>query len=299
MKNVLVFGSINLDLLVKMEKIPEIGETVLGESLIKKPGGKGNNQAISASLLGAKTTMYGRVGNDEYGHILIENFKKNNVNVDFIEEVDDYSTGTAIINIDSNANNTIVVIPGANQSFENIDYIGLDDLFSKNNAVLFQFEIPKKITFKAIEIAAENNIKIILDPAPVTSIPDSIYKVIDIIMPNIHEARELSGLDLDATINELAGYFIKKGVEIVLLTMGTEGVFIKNATREYKVPGITVKSVDSTGAGDCFAGAFAAFYNGENLLEAVKLSNIAAALSTTKTGAQSSIPDLKEVKNYI
>lgn len=298
MKNILVFGSINMDLLVSMDRLPEVGETVIGNNFLEKPGGKGSNQAISARRFGAETIMYGRVGRDKYGQELIDNFKNNEVIVDYIKKVDEFKTGMAVINIDNNADNTIVVIPGANQAFVKEELDELAQILDQVEGVLFQFEIPHEITFAAIELAADNKVMVFLDPAPVADIPERIYKCIDVLMPNLNEARKLSGLGSEVELDELGEFFLNQGVKVVLLTLGSKGVFVKTKFDSFLMPGIEVDPVDSTGAGDCFAGAFAAYYNGSNLKKAVRLANIAAGLSTLNTGAQTSIPDYTQVVNY-
>lgn len=294
MNKIAVIGSINMDIIVETPKLPKKGETVLGNSIVNKPGGKGANQAFNASKFGAKTYLFGKIGRDNYGFELLKYFKDQNIDTNFISQEKDLKTGVAVVSIDSKAENTIIVIPGANHSFKEDDYNKLSKILDEVDIALFQFEISKEVIFKAINMAYKKNVKILVDPAPVMEIPDEIYSKIDVIMPNLPEAKELTNLDEDKLSN-YADYFLNKGVKSVLLTLGNEGVYAKSNDEEFQLPIFKVDSVDSTGAGDCFAGAFAAKYKDDKLLNAVKFANAAAAFSTTKVGAQSSTPSEEKI----
>ncbi|MEC9490485.1 MAG: ribokinase [Halanaerobiales bacterium] len=296
MNNILVIGSINMDLVAKTKKLPQIGETVLGESLLEKPGGKGANQAVSAAKLGADTWMLGKIGKDKFGQELKKSLKDHNVNLDYLYESEKYKSGTAVINVDQKGQNTIIVIPGANGKLTFSDIEKVKNKISRIDYILLQMEIPLETVFKTTKMAAEKGIKVVLDPAPANKIPDDVFSKIDVLTPNITEAEQILGIKLSKNnYKKAANLLRKKGIKIVILTLGEKGVYVKSENEEFFLNGKKVNSIDTTAAGDCFAGAFAASYNENNLREAVEFANAAAALSTTKMGAQNSIPAKKEV----
>lgn len=285
-----------MDLVAKTKKLPQIGETVLGESLLEKPGGKGANQAVSAAKLGADTWMLGKIGKDKFGQELKKSLKDHNVNLDYLYESEKYKSGTAVINVDQKGQNTIIVIPGANGKLSFSDVEKVKNKISRIDYILLQMEIPLETVFKTTKMAAEKGIKVILDPAPANKIPDDVFSKIDVLTPNITEAEQILGINLSKNnYKKAANLLRKKGIKIVILTLGEKGVYVKSENEEFFLNGKKVKSIDTTAAGDCFAGAFAASYNENNLREAVEFANAAAALSTTKMGAQNSIPAKKEV----
>jgi ribokinase len=285
-----------MDLVAKTKKLPQIGETVLGESLLEKPGGKGANQAVSAAKLGADTWMLGKIGKDKFGQELKKSLKDHNVNLDYLYESEKYKSGTAVINVDQKGQNTIIVIPGANGKLTFSDIEKVKNKISRIDYILLQMEIPLETVFKTTKMAAEKGIKVVLDPAPANKIPDNVFSKIDVLTPNITEAEQILGIKLSKNnYKKAANLLRKKGIKIVILTLGEKGVYVKSQNEEFFLNGKKVKSIDTTAAGDCFAGAFAASYNENNLREAVEFANAAAALSTTKMGAQNSIPAKKEV----
>ncbi|WP_147267765.1 MULTISPECIES: ribokinase [unclassified Halanaerobium] len=299
--NIIVIGSLNMDLVASTPRIPEIGETILGTKLDEIPGGKGANQAVSARQAGGKTWMFGKIGRDSYGKYLKENLTKFDIDLEFLIEDEDEDTGTAVISVDEKGNNSIIVIPGANSKLSAGDIEKKQDNLNKFDMMLLQLEIPEETVLKAVDTAAENNIMVVLDPAPVFKLPESIYKKVDIITPNTTEAEQLTGIKVEdeESMNKAADYFLKRGVKIVILTLGSKGLFVKTKKESFTVPGLKVNAVDTTAAGDCFTGTFAAVYDGSNLKEAVEWANTGAAISTTKMGAQTSIPDKEEIKKFL
>jgi ribokinase len=289
-----------MDLVAKTKNLPQVGETVLGETLLEKPGGKGANQAVSASELGGTTWMLGKIGKDKFGKNLKDSLKIHNVKVDYLYETENHQSGTAVISVDQNGENTIIVIPGANGELSFSDVENVIDQISKIDYILLQMEIPLATVFKTIKIAAEMGIKVILDPAPASKIPDEVFSKIDILTPNITEAEQILGIELsDKNYKKAAELLRDKGVKIVILTLGEKGVYIKSESEEFFLEAKSVDAIDTTAAGDCFVGALASNYTGKNLKEAVEFANAAAALSTTKLGAQSSIPKRKEVLEFL
>ncbi len=300
MNNILVVGSINMDLIAKTDHLPEIGETVMGSKLLKIPGGKGANQAVSAAKIGSQTWICGKIAGDDYGKELKESLQKNNVKLDYLIESENDQTGTAIINVDDKGNNTIIVIPGANAELKDSDLEIIEDKLDEIDIILVQLEVPLKTVFSSIKLAKKYGVIVVLDPAPAAKIPDHIFPLIDIITPNLKEAERL--LDMSISKNnykEAAEKLLNKGVKSVVLTLGEDGVYLKSETEDIYISAKKVKSIDSTAAGDCFTGVFAAVYDGDNLIEAVDYANTAAAISTTKLGAQSSLPDRKQVDNFL
>lgn len=301
MNNVLVIGSLNMDLVAKTSRLPEKGETVLGDELLRIPGGKGANQAVSASKLGSKTWILGKVGTDNYGTALKKNLEKQGVDLNYLLEDAEAQTGCAVINVDREGNNTIVVIPGSNHRITSSDLDSANDLLASIDSALFQLEIPTETVFEAIRRMDKYEVNVILDPAPATNIPAGIFDKIDVLTPNLKEAKQLLDLNgsekQDYEPQKIAKLLVDKGINIVILTLGEHGVFVKTEKEEFFVEGLNVKAIDTTAAGDCFTGAFAARFDGTNLQEAVEYANSAAALTTTKIGAQSSIPSYRDVEN--
>lgn len=300
MNNILVVGSINMDIVAKIDHLPEIGETVMGNELLKIPGGKGANQAVSAAKFGSKTWILGKVACDEYGKELRESLKNNNVNLDFLIEAEQIQTGTAIISVDKEGNNTIIVIPGANGKLNVSDLEIIENKLDKIDIILVQLEIPLKTVFSSIKLAKKNGIRVILDPAPASKIPEKIFPLINIITPNLKEAERLLDMSINKNNYKIAAEkLLDKGVKSVVLTLGKDGVYLKSSSEDLHIRAKKVRSIDSTAAGDCFTGVLAAVYDGNNLREAVEYANTAAAISTTKLGAQSSLPDRKMVDDFL
>lgn len=295
---IIVIGSINMDIVLKVPRIPERGETILGNEILVTPGGKGANQAISASQAGSRTYMLGKVGRDSYGTKALENLKKQGVLTESIIQDEMKHTGLAIVTVAEDSSNSIIVIPGANGDLQLRDIEKSKEIFNHVDGVLLQMEIPLETIFYSIEIAAEKKRLVILDPAPAAEIPDRIYKKISVITPNVNEAEQLSQINIKERedFERAACFFIDKGVKIVLLTLGEQGVYVKSADSSFKVEGIRVRPLDTTGAGDCFTGVFASLYRGDNLKKAVEEANMAAAYSTTIRGAQTPIPPMESIK---
>ncbi|MFW5992175.1 MAG: ribokinase [Halanaerobiaceae bacterium] len=300
MNNVLVVGSLNMDITAKAEQLPEVGETVLGYELIKNPGGKGANQAVSVSKLGGTSWILGKIGDDQHGILLKESLLNCEVNIDYLSIDTGCQTGCAVINVDRQGNNTIIVIPGANHELKESDLRQVDDEISRFDSALLQLEVPLDTVFSAVEWLNKEGVRVIVDPVPVAEIPEDLFAKIDIMTPNLKEAKQLLKVEKkDISIPEVAELLINKGINIVILTLGEKGAYVRsNSGNEFLIEGLEVNSVDSTGAGDCFTGAFAAHYDGTNLRKAVEFANTAAALATTRIGAQQAVPANEEVREF-
>ncbi len=295
--NILVVGSMNMDLVVETERMPLAGETLLGKSFNKYPGGKGANQAVAAAKLDSNVSFIGACGKDEYGKLLSEQLLKNGVNLDVVE-TKKVGTGVAIILVEDDGENRIIINSGANSELTPEIINNTKELFKKSDYLLLQLEIPLETTIRAIELGVQYNLTIILDPAPAVKLPYHLYEKIDYIVPNQLEIDFLTPSYLE-TEDKQVEWLLNKGVKNILLTKGAGGVtyYSSNKVEGYKA--IKVKVVDSTAAGDTFVGAFcSALSRGYELNNAILFANLAAAFSVTKFGAQSSIPNLKDIKEF-
>ncbi len=299
---VIVFGSINIDLIVNTSKLPLPGETILGENFTTMPGGKGGNQAVGLAKLGIETTLIGRVGGDDFGVTLLDSLKRNHVNTNSILIDKTATSGIAVITVDSLGENQIIVVPGANSNIDEKDILILEKILPISLYLLLQLEIPINFIIKAIELANKLDISVILDPAPVKELPDSIYSKVKIITPNAIEATQLVGFTVDSpkTAEKAATILQQKGVETVIITLGNQGVFCATVDDHFFIPPFQVKAIDTVAAGDAFnAGLTAALVEGYSLREAVVWGAAAGALSVTQRGAQSSLPHRNELLSFL
>jgi ribokinase len=299
MNKILVIGSSNTDMVIKTEKMPAPGETILGGTFLMNPGGKGANQAVAAARLGGKVTFITKRGNDLFGNQAIGLFMREGINTDYIVKDMELPSGVALITVDATGENSIVVAPGSNGNLLPED-ISLK-LFKtgKCDILLLQLEIPVKTVEYAVYKAAEHRIRVILNPAPATPLPDEIYKHIWLITPNETEAEILTGIRVHdvPSADDAAGSFKKKGVQNVIITLGSAGAYVKSDTFTGMVPAIKVDAVDTTAAGDVFNGALAvAIAEGHDIEESVQFANKAAAISVTRLGAQASAPYINELQ---
>jgi len=302
MKNILVVGSLNMDIVLQVDKIPVAGETILGSDLRYSCGGKGANQAFAIGKSDGSVEMLGCVGKDSFGEELIRNLSTAGVKTGSIGRSESLNTGTAVINVEKSGNNNIVVIPGANKSC-NIEYLRAnDDAFKRCDYILLQMEIPLEAVWYAINRAKELGKTVILNPAPAPdSLPDGIPKKLDYLIPNETELIKLSKCK-DDSINEIkngASKLLEAGVNSVIVTLGDKGSMLVRKDSYELCPSIPVQAVDTTAAGDCFCAAFVvALANGKTTVEAIAYANIAAGLAVTKSGAQDSVPTREQIDAY-
>lgn len=298
-KRILIIGSLNMDIVIEMKRMPLIGETVLGKNLTYVPGGKGANQAYAAGKLRGKVTMLGCVGDDSLGQKLKENLAKSGTDVSYIKNIEGKPTGTAVIYVNDDGDNSIVVISGANEACD-VEYLKQNEtLFAENDYVMFQMEIPYETIFYGIRKASELGKTVILNPAPAPdSLPEDIWEKIDYLTPNETELLKLTGQQ-EMTMHNIrngARWLIDKGVKNVLVTLGDKGVLFVNDTEEKLFPARKVTAVDTTAAGDCFNGAFITGLAEEmSFEEAIMFANLASSLAVIRKGAQSSIPGREEL----
>jgi ribokinase len=278
-----VVGSINMDLVTSVKKVPIAGETVMGETFATMPGGKGANQAVAAARLGAEVSIIGCLGNDYLGDGLLEVLHKEGICTKAVKRVDG-SSGTASI-ILSEGDNRIIVVPGANHKMTPQWIEENRKVIEESNLLLVQLEIPLNCVQKALEIAKAANVKTILNPAPITRLPAEIVRFSDYITPNEHEYQTLLE---DFSAADLSGKLI--------ITMGQNGVLYYEDGKEVRIPAQKVPVLDTTGAGDTFNGALGvALCEQMELDAAIRFANKAAALSVTQIGAQNGMPTKKMI----
>ncbi|MGB6129564.1 MAG: ribokinase, partial [Psychrilyobacter sp.] len=293
-------GSLNMDLVTMSERHPKLGETIIGKSFFQIPGGKGGNQAVAISKLGGEVTMFGCVGEDSHGDILIEELKKNGVNIESIKKVKK-NTGIATIVVDENADNTIIVVPGAN--FEtSIDDIDKNiELIKNADIVLLQLEIPIDVVEYILKKSKEHNKITVLNPAPAEKLSVDIIKNVDYLVPNETELELLSGMPTNSESEVLVASkkLMDMGVKNLIVTMGKNGSIFVGKDKVVKVGIHKVKAVDPTAAGDSFiGGVIRMLAEGEKIEEAMEFGARVGAITVTKEGAQSSLPTWDEVVNY-
>ncbi|MDD3278556.1 MAG: ribokinase [Lachnospiraceae bacterium] len=300
-KQILVVGSLNMDMVIEMDKMPVTGETILGKTLSYIPGGKGANQACAAGKLGGSVRMLGCVGADSFGERQIKNLDSAGVNTESICQRVKEPTGTAVIYVNKEGDNSIVVVAGANGTCDKKYLEQNDKLFQDSEFVVFQMEIPYEAICYGISRAHELGKKVVLNPAPAPQpgeIPDEILSQIDYLTPNETEVIQLGeecGSDMES-IKRGAGKLLDKGVGHVLVTLGSQGVLLVDADGERIFPARKVQAVDTTAAGDCFNGALVTrLAEGASLEEAICFANCASSIAVTRKGAQSSIPQKSEV----
>lgn len=288
-----------MDMVIAMKRMPLKGETVMGESIAYIPGGKGANQAYAVGRLGGSAAMLGCVGSDSLGNELVESLTMSGTDTSYVSRIDKKPTGMAIIYVNEEGNNSIVVVPGANHACD-IEYLKENDkLFAESDYIMFQMEIPYEAIFYGIRRAKELGKTVILNPAPAPDdLPEDIWTKIDYLTPNETEALLLSG-EKDTSVEGIkraAGMLLKKGVKNLLITIGEKGVLFVNEKEETIYPARKVEAVDTTAAGDCFNGAFVTgLAEGMPVDRAIPFANLASSVAVTRKGAQSSIPERKEI----
>lgn len=298
---IVVVGSSNTDMVIKLDRIPRPGETIIGGDFIMAAGGKGANQAVAAARLGGDVTFVARVGVDMFGEQAKENFKKEGINTGFIVEGKDDPSGVALIFVDQNGENSIAVASGANSKLSEKNVAAAESKIAAAGVVLLQLETPLDTVRYAARLASEKNVKVILNPAPARELDDELLWNVTLLTPNETEAELLTGVKVDdeQSATQAAGVLRDKGVSTVIITMGAKGSLLVTDAHATLIPTEEVVAVDTTGAGDAFNGALAyAVANGKPLEEAVRFANLAGALSAIRMGAQPSMPTLEELQQF-
>lgn len=299
---ILVIGAINMDLVIKAPRMPRIGESLLSEDFKMVPGGKASNYAVAIKKLGGKANLIAKVGNDTFGKTLIESLEQLGINTLYIKKDSKKPTGTALIVVNKEGDNSILVFGGANMDWLKEDIDLEENLFQKSRILLISLEIPLKIVDYALSMAHQYNLKTILDPGPYQRGSVSLLPKVEIISPNETEAEALSGEKVTNlnSAKRASQKLLKMGVKSVVMKLGQKGALLVNKEDEEYFPGIRVPVVDTTAAGDAFTGAFAYSYLKEkDLRKSIKYANYVGALTVTKFGAQPSIPEKSEVEEFI
>ncbi|MDR1172015.1 MAG: ribokinase [Bacteroidales bacterium] len=299
-KKIIVVGSCNTDMVIKSDRLPMPGETVIGGAFMMNPGGKGANQAVAASRLGGNVTFVAKTGNDLFGRQSLELFKTENIKTDYIFSDPENPSGVALISVDAQGENCIVVAPGANATLSPNDISKAKTEIESSELLLMQLEIPMETVEHAAEIAYSKSIKVILNPAPARALSNKLLKCLYIITPNKTEAEMLSNIKVTdwESARKAADVISGKGVDIVVITLGSQGALIKDGEQYHRIDAVPVEAVDTTAAGDTFCGALCVgLSEGMTVADSVRFACKAAAISVTRMGAQSSIPYKKEVIN--
>lgn len=297
-KKIVVIGSCNTDMVVKSDRLPVPGETVLGGAFMMNPGGKGANQAVAIARLSGNVTFICKTGNDLFGKQSVEMFSDENINTDYIFSDPNLPSGVALIMVDTNGENCITVASGANGNLNPHDIDKARNIIESADIVLMQLEIPLETVEYAAKMAYTKGIKVILNPAPAAFLSNEILSCLYAIIPNENEAEMLSGIKVFdwESAKKAAGLISSKGVDIVVITMGSKGAFIKDGNTYYEVPVEKIKAVDTTAAGDTFCGALCVgISEGLSIEDAVRMANKASGITVTREGAQASIPFRKEI----
>ena len=296
---VVVLGSINVDLVVQTERVPEAGETIKGGELRTAAGGKGANQAVAAARLGAGVRMVGRVGGDEFGESLLAGLASHGVDVARVAVDADHASGVAVILLDAEKENRIVVVSGANMECGSVEAEAAGRALDGAQALLLQHEVPMSVSLDAARNASKADVKVIWNPAPFEVLPDEAYSLVDVITPNRNEAAALSGVDVtDASSAEMAAHWLlERGVGAAVVTLGELGAVYVTRDESGYVVAPSVEPVDTVGAGDAFNGALAVtLAEGWPLLDAVRFGVMAGTAAVTRPGAQEGMPDRAAVE---
>ncbi len=302
-KPIVVVGSINLDLVASTDRIPQVGETVIGRTFTTFFGGKGANQAVAAARLGYPVSMIGNVGNDAFGTQLRSGLAEAGVNTEHVETVEG-SSGTALIITGPNGENSIVVVPGANAHLTPKSVERAAPLLKEAGFILVQLEIPLETVEYLAEFAERHDIPFMLDPAPARELPGSLLPRVSWLTPNETETRELLKTNLDdneQSANAAADQLLSRGVKNVVLKLGSRGcVIAQKSVPKQRVAAFRVNAVDTTAAGDAFNAGFAVgLISGYSALESGVFASAVAALSVTRPGAQPSMPRSDEVEEFL
>ncbi len=299
---ILVLGSSNIDLILKIPRFHHPGETIIGENLVTAFGGKGANQAIASKRLGGKVIFMTKLGNDHYGKAYRQYFIQNGLDQKWILRDKKLPTGIALIELDGKGENRIIVSPGANRSLCEKDLKRLGPLWKGINIFVTQLEIPLATVKTGLKKTKTHGALTLLNPSPPIQLTSDILSLVDFIVPNEWEAQFLTGVKWkgDQDLRKIAIRLLEMGTKNVVITLGSKGVFFKNGIEEIWMKAPKVKTIDTTAAGDAFMGALACgLSEHQPIREVLRFANGAGALATTKLGAQPSLPLRKDLEVFI
>jgi ribokinase len=289
-------------MIIKLDRIPRPGETILGGQFATAAGGKGANQAVGAARAGGNVTFVARVGRDMFGDQAVAGFRKAGIDVRHVVRDAAAPSGVALIFVAKDGENSIAVASGANAHLSPADVKKAKGAFAQASALVMQLETPLETVQAAAQLAARCGVPVILNPAPAQKLPAALLELVSILTPNETEAELLTGIKVDseAAAARAAAKLRSRGVRTVIVTLGARGAFVAGADGERMVRGFKAKAVDTTAAGDVFNGALAvALAEGRGLIEAVRFANAAAAISVTRFGAQPSAPTRKQIARLL
>lgn len=299
MPKAIIIGSLNMDIVAYVKQHPKLGETIVGSNVKYFPGGKGANQAVACKRLGCETLMVGSVGNDAFGQALLSFQRNEGIHVASVKQRENIATGTAFITVSKSAENTIVVIPGANGVWDD-DFL-VDINVEIGDIVLSQFEVPDMVIAQAFTKAKSLGAITMLNPAPIRNVSHTIREHTDILIVNEHELAQLSNTlvesEDDHTVFAAMKILEQTGYQTIITTLGNKGVRLLKAGEPTRIEPHHVNAIDTTGAGDTFIGGLAAgLLANKSFINAAELANIAAAISVTREGAASAIPTFDEIE---
>ena len=303
MEKITVFGSFVVDLMARADHLPVAGETVKSSMFKLGPGGKGFNQGVAANKAGANIKLVTKLGRDSFADVALDKLKEENMDTDYIFFSDEEPTGTALIMVDENTSeNQIMVTLGACSTFNQSDIDKIEPIIKDSKFLLTQLETNVDAIEKVIKIASDNNVSVVLDPAPIQEIKDDLLKMIEIITPNEVEAAILTGVKIKnmEDAKKAAKILLERGVEKVVITLGAQGVLVYTDEKYEVIENFKVDVLDTSGAGDAFNGCFiTALSEGEDIFKAAKFGRSLANLSVTKLGTSVAMPTRKEVDDFI
>ncbi|WP_294884593.1 ribokinase [uncultured Gilliamella sp.] len=301
-KKLIVLGSVNVDHILNVPKFPKPGETLSGSNYKISFGGKGANQAVAAGRLGANIQFIAAVGNDELGNKIKQQLNNDNINTCSVACIEGQNTGVALILVNAQGENQIAIHAGANAQVTTEYLLKYKQDIINADAILMQLETPLATIEQAAKLAKQHQTQVILNPAPAQKLSDDLLKHIDIITPNETEAEYLTGIKVltEKDAEQAAIFLHKKGIETVIITLGSKGAWVSSAQQGAIIAGFKVKAIDTIGAGDTFNGMLVtALLEGKTLEQAIKYAHAAGALSVTKPGAQTAVPSRNEVEEFL
>ncbi|GAC1563797.1 MAG: ribokinase [Herpetosiphon sp.] len=296
-----VVGSAMIDLVAYVPRLPKTGETMAGTSFKQGFGGKGSNQAVTAARLGASVTMVVKLGDDDFGRSIIENYRRQGIDTRFVFFEPGHSSGVAPITVDADGRNTVIIVPGANTTLSSSDVNAANDAIRAAGAVICQCEVPDAANIAAFRIARDAGVLTILNPAPARPLPPELLALTDLLVPNETETELLTAQSIaNASDAAHAATLLRaQGAKTVIITLGERGALVMDDDGPTEIPTVPVQAIDSTGAGDAFIGSLAYYLvQGRSLRDAVTLANLVAALSVTRPGTQTSFPTPAELAAF-